>query len=150
MRLNIQHRFEEGYSPEDLDELCLDFHEPLAVPEKIRKHRRVGSLWINASNSGARLERERKTLVCSGDSVAKVLDEFSKMVGCRLLKTLVSPPGGDTSFIFENELILSCFPAKSRAGDSWVICTKDDDVVKLGEGNRVTYETGLRKLPHAQ
>lgn len=38
LRLNIQHSFEQDtspelYSPEHLDELCLDFHKPLAVPE---------------------------------------------------------------------------------------------------------------------
>jgi hypothetical protein len=144
VRLNIQHSFEEGYSPEDLDELCLDFREPLPVPEKIRKHRRVGSLWINACNSGARLEHGGKILVASSDSVAKVLDQFSKMVGIRLLKIEVRPPGGDTMFIFEENLILNCFPATSSEGISWVICTEDDNQLKLGPGTRVTYETGLR------
>src|ERR1700677_3648695 len=76
VRLNIQHRFEEGYSPKDLDEFCLDFHEPLPVPVKRRTHRKVGSLWINVRNSGARIERMGETLVASSDSVPKVLDHF--------------------------------------------------------------------------
>jgi hypothetical protein len=143
VRLNIQHRFEEGYSPEDLDELCLDFHEPLLVPEKIRTHRRVGSLWMG-TNSGARLEQGGKTLVGCGDSAAKVLDQFPKMVGSRLLTVEVRPPAGDTVFIFENDLALNCFPASSREGSSWVICTEDGGELKLGPGARVTYETGLR------
>ncbi len=120
VRLNIQHRFEEGYSPEDLDELCLDFHEPLPVPEKIRTHRRVGSLWINA-NCAARVEQGGKILVGSADSVAKVLDQFPKLVGRRLLRVEVQPPGGDTQFIFENDLVLNCFPARSREHNSWII-----------------------------
>ncbi len=143
VRLNIEHRFEEGYSPEDLDELCLDFHEPLPVPEKIRKHRRIGSLWIGA-NSGMRLEQGGKTLVSSADSVAKILDQFPKMVGSRLLRVEVRPPAGDTVFIFENDLALRCFPARSQDGSSWVICTEDGNELKLGPGARVTHETGLR------
>jgi hypothetical protein len=132
VRLNIQHRFEEGYSPEDLDELCLDFNEPLPVPEKTRKHRKVGSLWINARTSGARLEQGGKTLVCCGDSVAKVLDQFSKMVGSRLLKAEVRPPGVDTTFIFQNDLTLNCFPARSQEDYSWTIYAADGNQLKLG------------------
>jgi hypothetical protein len=72
VRLYIYHGFEEGYSPEDLEELRLDFHEPLPVPERIRKHRRVGSIWISG-NCQPRLEQGGRILVGSGDSVAKVL-----------------------------------------------------------------------------
>jgi hypothetical protein len=91
VRLNIEHRFEEDYSAEDLDELSLDFHEPVSVPEKILKHRRVGSLWISASNSGVRLERAGKILVGSSDSVAKQLEPFRNLVGVRLLTVTVRP-----------------------------------------------------------
>jgi hypothetical protein len=126
-----------------LEELCLDFHEPLLIPEKIRKHRRVGSLWIGG-NCQPRLEQGGKILVGSSDSVAKVLDQFPKLVGSRLLKAVVQPPGGDTAFLFENDLTLNCFPARSKEGDSWVISTEGGDQLKLGPGARVTYETGLR------
>jgi hypothetical protein len=143
VRLNIYHSFEEGYSPEDLEELRLDFHEPLPVPEKIRKHRRVGSLWISY-DCQPRLEQEDKILVGSGDSVAKVLDQFPKMVGRLLLKIEVRAPGGDTAFVFENDLTLRCFPARSQQDDSWIISAEDGDEVKLGPGVRVTYQTGLR------
>lgn len=93
-----------------MDALCFDFHEPLAVPEKIRKHRRVRSLWIGGS-AGARLEQGGKALVGSSDSVAKGLEQFSKMVGSRLLKTVVSPSGGDTMFVFDNDLIFELLPS---------------------------------------
>ncbi|MGP0072936.1 MAG: hypothetical protein ACLPWF_13510 [Bryobacteraceae bacterium] len=144
VRLNIQYRFEKGYSPQDLDEFCLDFHEPLAVPEKVRTHRKVGSLWINVRNSGARLERSGKTLVASSDSVPKVLDHLSKMVGKQLVSIEIRPPAGDTRFLFRDDLALNCFPAKSRDGDTWAICTVDNNQLKLGPGSRVTYESGLR------
>jgi hypothetical protein len=124
VRLTIQHGFEEGYSPEDFDELWLDFHEPLAIPEKITKHRRVGYLWMTA-NVGARLEQGGRILVGSTDSVAKILEQFPKMVGSRLLTTEVRPPGGDTAFIFENDLVLNCFPAQSHEGAAWVVRTDD-------------------------
>jgi len=143
VRLNIKYHFEEGYSRKDLDELCLDFHQPLPVPERIRKHRKVGSLWIS-SDSGPRLEQGGKILVGSSDSVAKLLDQFPKMVGRRLVKVEVRPPGGDTAFVFENDLTLNCFPARSQEGDSWVISTEDGNQLRLGQGARVTYETGLR------
>jgi hypothetical protein len=140
VKLDIPHSFEKGYSQRWMDALYLDFREPLPVPEKIRKHRNVGSLWIGG-NSGVRLEQGGKTIVGGSDSVAKVLDQFPKLVGRRLLKALVLPPGGDTSFIFDDDLTLNCFPARVEDGDSWVICTEDGGKVKLGPGARVTYET---------
>jgi hypothetical protein len=124
VRLYIYHAFEEGYSPEDLEELRLDFHEPLPVPEKIRKHRRVGSLWIGG-NCQPRVEQGGRIVVGSGDSVRKVLNQFPKLVGSRLLKVEVRPPGGDTAFVFDNYLTLNCFPARSKEDDSWLISTED-------------------------
>jgi hypothetical protein len=131
VRLNIQYGFGKFYSPEDLDELFFDFREPLPVPERIRKHRRIGSLSMG-TDCGARLEQGGRILVGSSDSVAKIMDHFPKMVGIRLLTVEVRPPGGDTRFIFENDLILNCFPARSfparsRDGSAWGVCT--------GEGN---------------
>jgi hypothetical protein len=46
-------------------------------------------------------------------------------------------------FIFENDLILNCFPAQSREGNSWVISAADGNRLTLGPGARVTYKTGL-------
>lgn len=114
VRVNIQHRFEEGYSPQDLDELCFDFRSPLHAHGHAGKFSRVGSLWISANTSGARLQRAGKNLVSGSDPVAKVLEQFSKMVGSRLLSIEVQPPAGDTSFLFEGDIVLSCFPAVSR------------------------------------
>ena len=74
-------------------------------------------------NSGGRLEQGGRILVGSSGSVAKIMDHFSKMVGIRLLKVEVRAPGGDTRFIFENGLILNCFPARSGGGTSWGVCT---------------------------
>jgi hypothetical protein len=103
----------------------------------------LGSLWIG-DGAGTRLEQGGKALVGSSDSIAKGLDQFSKMIGSRLLKTVGSPPGGDTMFIFDNDLILNCFRAKSREDNSWLISTADGNLLALGPGARVTYKTGLR------
>jgi hypothetical protein len=120
VRLNIQHHFQSGYAGAFLDEFWIDFREPLAVPEKHTKYRRVGSLWVNDSASGTRLSHSREVLVASSDAAAKVLEEFSKMVGFRLLRTEVQAPGGDTCFVFDNDFVLTCFPAK-RSGLAWEI-----------------------------
>jgi len=122
VRLNIQHRFEKGYSSEDLEGFWIDFRQPLAVPEKITKYRRAGYVWMGAT-AGARLEQGGRVLVGSDDSVAKILDQFPKMLGSRLLKIEVQPPGGDTALMFENDLILNCFPARSHEGASWAVRT---------------------------
>lgn len=53
-------------------------------------------------------------------------------------------PGGDTRFVFDNDRTLTCFPANSRQGVSWVIATNDGNELKLGPGSRIAYETGLR------
>jgi hypothetical protein len=86
-------------------------NEPIPYPKKILKHRRVGSLWISVSNSGVRLERGGKILVGSSDSVAKQLEPFQNLLGSQLPTIAVRPPGGDTTFLFENDLALTCFPA---------------------------------------
>jgi hypothetical protein len=143
VKLTAEYNFEKGYSFPSMDALSLDFREPLAVHEKIGKHDGVGSLWIGGS-AGTRLEQDGKALVGSSDSVAKGLDQFSKLVGSRLLKTVVSPPGGETMFIFDSDLILNCFPAKSWEDNSWLISTADGNLLALGPGARVTYKTGLR------
>jgi hypothetical protein len=139
----IQHCFEGAHAAEFLDDLRLDFNEPLPVPQGIRKHRSVGSLWIGSS-SGVRLEQGGRILAGSGDSVAKVLDRFRRLAGNRLLKVEVRAPGGDTAFHFENDLTLVCFPASAQKGDAWIVSTEDGNRLKLGPGSRVTYETGLR------
>ena len=150
VRAEIEYGFEKGsapddlYSPESLDELCLDFHEPLPIPEGIRKHRRVGSLWVIARYAGVRLEQRGKILVASMDSSSQLRDRFAQLVGKRLLEVVVQPPGGDTAFVFEDDLVLSCFPARSQEGISWLIETEEGDVLKLGPGARLTYESGLR------
>jgi hypothetical protein len=79
-----------------------------------------------------------------GYAAAKVLEQFPRMMGSRLVKADVRPPGGDTTFIFENDLTLNCFPARSQEGVSWEICTEDGNQLRLGPGARVTYRTGLR------
>jgi hypothetical protein len=143
VKLNTEYNFEKGFSSPSMDALCLDFHEPLAVHEKIGKHNGVGSLWIGGG-AGTRLEQDGKALVGSSDSLTKGLDQFSKLVGSRLLKSVVLAPGGDTTFRFDAGLTLSCFPARSEDGNAWVIATADGNRLTLGPGVRVTYETGLR------
>lgn len=144
VRVNIQHRFEQGYSPVDLDELCLDFRKPLPVPKRLGKSDKVPSLWISGSTSGLRLQRAGTTVVSGGDPVAKVLEHFSKMVGSRLLSVEVQPPGGDAAFVFEDDAVLTCFPATSRQGSSWVIVSEAGDEWQLGPGARVKHDSGLR------
>jgi hypothetical protein len=70
------------------------------------------------------LGTRRQVLVGSSDSVAKILDQFPKMLGSRLFKIEVQPPGGDAAFIFENEIILNCFPARSHKEASWAVRTR--------------------------
>jgi hypothetical protein len=85
-----------------------------------------------------------RILVNSGDPTSKILAVMPTLIGGRLIEVTVDPPGGDTRFVFENELMLMCFPANSRNGVSWVIDTEAGDKVKLGPGTRISYDTALR------
>ncbi len=139
VRLNIQHRFERAsqedlYSPEDLDEICLDFYEPLPTPAGARKHRRVGSLWVNVGNCGVRLVDEQKTVVRSGDSTATILNRFPIMLDHRLIEVRIDYPGGDTRFVFDNGVTLTCFPANTTGGASWVVVTEGGDEFQFQPG----------------
>jgi hypothetical protein len=145
VRLNVQHRFEGGsqerlYSPEDLDEICLDFHEPLPKPAGVRKHRRVGSLWVNVANCGVRLVDKDETVVRSGDSTATILNRFPRMLDHRLIEVRIDYPGGDTRFVFDEGVTLTCFPANTTGGASWVIVTEEGNEFQFGPGVR-TLET---------
>jgi hypothetical protein len=139
VRLNIQHRFERAsqddlYSPEDLDAICLDFHEPLPEAVGFRKHRRVGSLWVNVANCGVRLAHKEKSVVRSGDSTATILDRFPRLLDHRLIEVRVDYPGGDTRFMFDEGVVLTCFPANTTGGASWVIVTEGGDEFQFGPG----------------
>jgi hypothetical protein len=124
VRFNIRHCLQTGYSYASLEELWIDFHEPLAVPEKNTKYRTLGSVRVNAWTAGARLEKNGKMIVASGDAATKVVEELPKMIGFRLLRIEIQSPGGDTCFVFENEFVLTCFPA-TQAAPSWAVCTTD-------------------------
>jgi hypothetical protein len=143
VNVNIQHRFEKGYSPSDLDSLQLDFRQLLPVPGKVSKHRQVGSLWIDATNCGLRLERQDE-LVVAWDSSEKVVEQYSKLVGNTLLRIEITPPGGDTAFILENGMTLRCFPATGHEGKIWRITSPDNDELLLGPGARWSYRSALR------
>ena len=139
VRLNIQHRFERAsaddlYSPEDLQEICLDFHKPLDIPEGVRKHQRVGSLWVNLGNCGLRLAVEGKDLVRSGDSTATILAQFPQMLDLRLTEVQIEHPGGDTRFVFDKGHTLTCFPANTTGGTSWVVVSEDGDEFQFALG----------------
>jgi hypothetical protein len=139
VRLNVQHRFERAsqeqlYSPKDLDEICLDFHEPLPKPAGVKKHRRIGSLWVNVANCGVRLVDEEKTVVWSGDSTATILNRFPQMLGHRLIEVSIDSPGGDTRFVFDKGVTLTCFPANTTGGASWVVVTEGGDAFQFGPG----------------
>jgi hypothetical protein len=139
IRLNIQHRFERAssddvYAPEDLDEVCLDFHKALPVPEGIRKHRRIGSLWLNAANCGIRLSHGHTVLLRNWDSTMKVLHLFRSVLDFQLLEVQIDHPGGDTRFVFDREHTLTCFPANSTGGVSWVIVADEGDEFRFGPG----------------
>ena len=117
-----------------MDEICFDFHKPLALPEGVRKHRRVGSLWLNVANCGVRLAVEGKVLVRSGDSTATILAQFPHMLDLRLIEVQIDHPGGDTRFVFDKGHTLTCFPANTTGGTSWVVVTEEGDEFQFAPG----------------
>ena len=143
VKVNIQHRFEKGYSSSDLDSLQLEFRQPLAVPGKIVKHRQIGSLWIDVNYCGLRLERGEQ-LVVAWDSREKVLDEYSKLVGNTLVRIEITPPAGDSAFILDNGITLRCFVASGHLGTIWRITSADNDELLLGPGACWSYRSALR------
>jgi hypothetical protein len=119
--ISVQHRFEEGYEPSDMDALRIDFRHLVENPTGRIRHRKTGSLWIDPNVCGVRLERSGDVVAASGDSSEKVLAEFKQLVGKTLVRIEVAPPGGDTNFFIEDGLLLRCFPATGRCNESWRI-----------------------------
>jgi hypothetical protein len=97
--VNVQHRFEDGYEPSDMGSLRWGFRQPLPDPIGRKKHRQLGSLWIETGHCGLRLEQADKIVVACGDPTEKVLAQFRRLVGRTLARIDIAPPGGDTSFI---------------------------------------------------
>jgi hypothetical protein len=124
--VSVQHRFEDGYEPSDLDSLSLEFRQALPGPEGRKKHRQVGALRIDASRCGLRLELAGQIIAACGDSSEKVLAQFKGLVGKTLSRINISSPGGDADFVLEDGLVLRCFRATCDSG-SWHISTAIDD-----------------------
>lgn len=125
--VNVQHRFEDGYEPSDMDSLRLDCRQLLQKPQGRMRHRHTGSLWIDVNRCGLRLERTGDIVVACGDSAEKVLDQFKKLVGTMLVRIEVRSPGGDADFVLEGGMTLRCFPA-SRAGNAgWGLSPASDE-----------------------
>ncbi len=124
--VGVQHRFEDGYEPSDLDSLKLEFRQALTGPEGWKKHRQVGALRIDASRCGLRLELAGQIAIACGDSSEKVLAQFRRLVGKTLVRINVSPPGGDADFVLEDGMVLRCFPATGHATESWSISSADE------------------------
>lgn len=144
LTVDVQHRFEDGYEPSDMDSLRLDFRQLLPNPTSKTKHRQMGSLLIDVNTCGLRLERAGEVIAACGDSSEKVLAQFKQLVGKTLAHLNVAPPGGDTSFVFDDGLVLRCFPATGRCGESWRISSAEDDELLLGPGARWSYRSGVR------
>jgi hypothetical protein len=123
--VNVQHRFEDGYEPSDLDSLRLEFRQLLSTPEG-RKYREVGTLWIDTCTCGLRLEQAGQITAACGDSSERVLAQFKGLVGKTLSRINISSPGGDADFVLEDGLVLRCFPATGNS-PSWHISAALDN-----------------------
>jgi hypothetical protein len=130
--VNVQHRFEDGYEPSDMDSLRLDFRKLLPNPtSRLKQHRQTGSLWIDVNACGLRLERPGEVVAACGDSTDRVLAQFKQLVGKTLARIDITPPGGDTKFLLDDGLLLRCFPATSQC-DSWGISSAEDAGLIIG------------------
>ncbi len=144
VRVTITSEFQKDYTSKSLDEIEMEFRV-LAEPTYRVKTRHAGSLWIDAGFSAIRLELEDNTILGGDDDPPDaIVDWLSELVGKKLLQIDVQTPAGDTSFYFEGNLALKCFPLMSKDGDAWRIDTPAGDVLKLGPGTRVSHRTGLR------
>jgi hypothetical protein len=123
--LNVQHRFEEGYEPSDMDSLRLDLRQLLPDSSRTR-HRQMGSVWIDVGSCGLRLEKADEVVVASGDSSEKVLARFKEIVGRTLVSIYITSRGGDTDFVLDGGVRLRCFPATCQCGNSWGISLAED------------------------
>jgi hypothetical protein len=142
--VNMQHRFEHGYEPSDMDSIRLDFRNLLANPAKKTKHHPIGSLEIDTNTCGLRLEQSGEIVAACGDSSKKVLTQFKQLVGRKLLRVDIAPPSGETDFVSEDGLVLRCFPATSKAGDIWRISSSENDELVMGPGGRWSYTSEVR------
>lgn len=142
--VNVQHRFEDGYEPADLDSLRLDLRQLLSDPDSRIKHRQIGSVWIDVNVCGLRLERMGEVIVACGDSSEKVLTHLKQLVGKTLAHVRITPPGGDADFVLEGGLVLRCFPATGDRGESLRISSEDNDELVLGPGPHWSYRSGIR------
>ena len=146
VRVNIQHRFEaasegELYSPSDLDEICFDFIQPRQAQSEGETHIGAGSLWIKADSCGLRLQQSGQAIFNGGDSPAKILAAAPTMIGSRLIAVEIDTPGATTRFKFDDERTLTCFPADTRLGVSWVIVPNGHDYSQDRPGSRIGYST---------
>lgn len=142
--VNVEHRFEDGYEPSDMDSLRLDLRQLLSNPEGRIKHRNVGSIRFDASACGLRLDRAGEVIVACGDSSEKVLAQTKGLVGKMVVRVDIAPPAGDTDLVLGDGTVLRCFPATGYSGEIWRFLSSDNDELLLGSGARWSYRSGLR------
>jgi hypothetical protein len=129
--VNVQHRFENDYEPSDIDSIRLDFWHPESSSME-RCRRQVGSIEIDANTCGLRLERLHAIVVACGDSSQNILQNVNQLVGRKLLRVDITPIAGDTALMFDEGLVLRCFPATSEQGDIWRLSSTNGDEFVLG------------------
>ncbi|MGB8065288.1 MAG: hypothetical protein WCF26_25625 [Candidatus Sulfotelmatobacter sp.] len=142
--VNVQHRFEAGYEPSDIDSLRIDFRSPVLEATDKASHQPLGSLQVDFNSCGLRLERTGESIAAGGDSSQNVLTQLKQLIGKKLLLIDITPPAGDTDFVFEDGLTLRCFPATSRCADIWSIFSAQGDELMLGPAGRWSYKGTLR------
>lgn len=120
--VNVQHRFEPGYEPSDLNSVQVEFRQPAHVSAAESGPSIIGKLQTDSSTSEARLERSGEIVVACGDSGEKVLVHFRELVGRTLLRVEVAPLSGSpfptfAALSLPNALCPMCsnvlFPSKS-------------------------------------
>jgi hypothetical protein len=116
----------------------MEFGSP--IPPLNQKGRVHGEwhLWIY--DCAWRLDEGNTVLVASEDERSKIERAIQCIEGRILTSVVVVPPALETSFDFENKIVLHLFPIYTENVEHWMLFTPEKKVLVIGPGTNWSYD----------
>jgi hypothetical protein len=118
--------------------VTLEFGAPLPYEKIPNRFHGEWHLWI--THCAWRLEVGIKVLAASEDprpKLKKAVQHLEELALCSVVLTL---PALQTTFTFDNRVVLHLFPIYTEEFECWMLYTPDGNVLTIGPGDRWSYK----------
>ncbi len=117
--------------------ITLEFGTPRPFEKFPERMRGEWSLWV--TYSVWRLEKEAKVIIGSEDSRSELKKAVQYLEDLVLHSVVLTPPAFDTTFIFNEGVVLRLFSICTKEFEQWMLYTPDGNVLSIGPGSSWFY-----------